>query len=551
MLKTLWFHFRRLDICLDKHAVALALLLAVIFLRIPTFAEPYWYGDEAIYLTIGNSLRAGEQMYVDIIDHKTPLIYYFAAAAGTQFGFRLMTTGVAVISTAAFFLLTKDFFTTLRWRVLATSIFIAYTNLPRFEGNIPNGELYVMMFVLLGLVVLQTTTFYKSFFAERARVLTSVQVANDTKNILSLFTTGLLFGLATLTKVPALFDLGVVGVMAWFIWVETFTQKVQPETRWKKAYLISLELGIVLIGWIVCILASILYYAARGSLGAYIDYGLFYNFRYAGSWMPVFSSPITAFFFTLKGKVLLLGGWMLLLTAIRKYLTPKFIFSVSWIALTIFAATLSNRPYPHYFLQVFPATALLVAQLVELLSSTISSWSKMNASSTWKLSGEMTRRLVQVTAALLMIIVFLSTMRLLHVTPYPTKKYYTLFFQLLTKQMSWEEYRDQFNPLLKDNYQVAKMLRQNPEKELFIWGDNSLLYALTNKNPVGRFIASFHIEDFKAHEESLSAVKAKSPTYVIVMKDRSPLPGLEAYLSANYIPNDDYMTFTMWRRSNP
>jgi hypothetical protein len=202
-------------------------------------------------------------------------------------------------------------------------------------------------------------------------------------------------------------------------------------------------------------------------------------------------------------------------------------------------------------LQVFPAVALLVAQLAELLSTTISSWSKMNTSNKWKLNQYMTSSLIQVTAALIIIIVFLSTMRLLQVKPYPTKKYYNVFFQLLTKQVTWEEYRDQFNPLLKDNYQVAKMLRQNPEKELFIWGDNPLLYALTDKNPVGRFIVSFHIEDFKAHEESLSAVKAKSPTFVIVMKDRAPLPGLEEYLSANYIPNDEYQTFTMWRRGNP
>jgi hypothetical protein len=551
MLKTLWFHFRRLDIFLDKHAVALALLLAVVFLRIPTLAEPYWYGDEAIYLTIGNSLRAGEQMYVDIIDHKTPLIYYFAAAAGTQFGFRLMTAGVAVVSTAAFFLLTKDFFIKLRWRILATSIFIAYTNLPRFEGNIPNGELYVMMFVLLALVVLQTTKFYRSFFAEKARAITPVQAANDTKNVLTLLATGFLFGLATLTKVPAIFDFAIVGVMAWFIGVEIFTSNTQSTTRWKKLHFVALELGILLTGWIVCILASVLYFAARGSLEAYIDFGLFYNFRYAGSWMPEFGSPVIAFFFTLKGKVLLLGSWILLLTAIRKYLTPKFIFSISWIALTILAATLSNRPYPHYFLQVFPAIALLIAQLAELLSSALSSWKAMNVSNKWRLNEEMTRQLVQVTAALIMIIVFLSTLRLLDVTPYPTKKYYSLFFQLLTKKVTWEEYRDQFNPLLKDNYRVAKMLRQNPEKELFIWGDNPLLYALTNKNPVGRFIVSFHIDDFKAHEESLSAVKTKSPTYVIVMKDRAPLPGLDEYLSANYIPNDDYMTFTMWRRGNP
>ena len=54
-------------------------LLIVFILRIPSFFEPYFYGDEMIYLAIGNALRDGVELYKEIFDHKTPLIYLFCA----------------------------------------------------------------------------------------------------------------------------------------------------------------------------------------------------------------------------------------------------------------------------------------------------------------------------------------------------------------------------------------------------------------------------------------------------------------------------------------
>ena len=46
----------------------LAVTLAVtFFVRLPSLFEPLWYGDEAIYLTIGQKLVRGGLMYVDIL----------------------------------------------------------------------------------------------------------------------------------------------------------------------------------------------------------------------------------------------------------------------------------------------------------------------------------------------------------------------------------------------------------------------------------------------------------------------------------------------------
>lgn len=555
--KRLWTNFLKLDVFLDKHALALALALLVLIIRLPSVAEPYWYGDEAIYLTLGNSLSAGERLYVDIIDHKTPLIYYIAQAAGSQFGFRMLGTGATIVSTLAFYYLLRDFFSRPAQRCIALFVFILYTNLPRYEGNIPNGETFVMMFVFLALLAFRRTRIYQTFLTPSSKVPTREYIVKSTNNTLWLLLSGALMGLATLTKVPAVFDLALLFVVGWFVYSEAIFRAIDQQSTFTKAVLstrsilssITVQLGVVFVGWISMILLSIIYYFFRGSLEQYIDYGLLYNFRYAGSWNPQFPSAIVAFFFTLKGKLLLLVIWLATLTVLRRYLSKALIFSGAWLSLSLFAATLSNRPYPHYFLQVMPALAMLVSVAFGVVLYTIKRCRHDKKTGDLLCDTDATRPLFDAAACFIIISALTTTLNFLHVEPYPTVRYYTLFYKLATKQITWEEYRDQFNSVLRDNYQVAKVLRRSPDQEIFIWGNNPLLYALSGKNPVGRFTVAFHIDDFNAYGETIDAIEAKKPTFVVVMKEQTPLPGLREYLNAEYIPNSDYPTMTVWRRS--
>src|SRR3989338_634982 len=78
---------------IKNHKKELSFLSVVIFLiiilRVPSIFEPYWYGDEGIYLTIGNALAQGETLYRDIHDNKPPFIYLLALGAGSQSVFRI------------------------------------------------------------------------------------------------------------------------------------------------------------------------------------------------------------------------------------------------------------------------------------------------------------------------------------------------------------------------------------------------------------------------------------------------------------------------------
>ena len=81
----------------------LTILLAVVLvLRIPSFFEPFSYGDEMIYLALGEAIRRGIPLYKGIHDNKPPLLYILAAVAGNVFWFRVILTAWNLVTIVLF-----------------------------------------------------------------------------------------------------------------------------------------------------------------------------------------------------------------------------------------------------------------------------------------------------------------------------------------------------------------------------------------------------------------------------------------------------------------
>lgn len=518
MLKLL----RQIDKKCEEYLDLILLLFTLVVLRIPSFFEPYWYGDEGIYLTVGNGLKQGLKLYTDIIDHKTPIIYYLAMVPD-QFSFRLLTLGWMMITTSLFFLLTKKLFAKTRQAFIATLVFVLLTTLPWLEGNIPNGELFVLGFVMAGLWLLSQTKLWHQFFGREKETT----IKSD-RQWLWLAGSGVFFGLGILTKVPALLDLGSAILIGWFAFINQLKIKSNAwHTHLKTLGEFVTRSGWLLIGAAIPIMLSILYFVSRGSGQDYLDYGLLYNIRYSGSWQLEFNDPLLLFLFTLPGKILTLGAVIALLSFAKKY-TPRFQFAASWLMLTLFAALLSNRPYPHYFIQAVPAFALLFVEFGLSLK---------------KLAG---RKTMAVTGGVLLLLPFIIS-GLLNVRPYSTTEYYGKFYQLMTGKITRVTYDQSFNPLVRDNYEVADIIQGLNGHRIFIWGTNPMLYALTETTPTSRFTVSFHIRDFNDYARTLVQIKAEKPKVIIVMKDEAEtFPGLDQYLDAFYYGNDQYETMTVY-----
>lgn len=200
--------------------------------------------------------------------------------------------------------------------------------------------------------------------------------------------------------------------------------------------------------------------------------------------------------------------------------------------MALFASLLSNRPYPHYFLQIVPPASLLVAELVLLAKR-------------WKRS-----KVALLTGAVLLLAPFAVGL-LLDLRPYATKKYYEHFYRLMSRQITMEEYDSWFNPLVRDNYAAADVIYGLNGHRIFIWGTNPMLYALTHTTPASRFTVSFHIKDFDDYERTFAQIEEEKPKIIVVMKNESQtFPQLEAYLNSFYAANTQYETMTIYLRQN-
>ena len=506
----------------EKYVEILVLWLIIIILRIPNFFEPYWYGDEAIYLTLGTGLKQGLRLYTDIIDHKTPLIYYLAMVPN-QFYFRLLNLGWMLVTTALFFLVAKQLFKKNKLAFIGSLIFVLLTTLPWLEGNIPNGELFVSGFVMMGLWLLSKTALWKNFLTNKAyQALVMVP-----KEALLLIATGIFFGLGVLTKVPGLLDFGTALLLGWFALVAVLINQV---TDWPKRLKICWQFLVksswLFLGLLIPIGLSVIYFISRGSGQDYLTYGLLYNFRYASTWQLQLTNPLLEFLFTFQGKVLALISILVTLSFCKKY-TPRFQLIAGWFTLAMFATLLSNRSYPHYFIQLVPPFTLLLIEL-------------------WEAINQKLKKAITVTALTLLILPLIAGW-LLNLRPYSMSEYYGKFIKLITKQITIEQYDNSFDPLVKDNYAVAEIVRGLNGNRIFIWGTNALLYALTQTTPTSRFTVSFHIKDFRDYQRTLDKIKTEKPKLIILMKDeKEKFPGLQEFLDSYYYPNSQYPSMTLW-----
>ncbi len=530
-LKQLWL---KIDNKSEKFRVLSFLLLFALILRLPSFFEPYWYGDEAIYLTIGNALNQGKVLYRDIVDHKTPVIYYLARV-GSQLNFRLLLTCWMLVSYGLYYAVVSRL---LKHRVLtytATLVFIVITTIPLLEGLIPNGELFVLGFVLASFYVLSKTLLWRKFFSADQTSLADTKPNNNQL----LFISGSLMGAAILTKVPAIFDAAAVGLIGWFAlfnktkWSK-FSQPKFYRAIIQQFFATLLSFRWWLAGLLIILLLSVLYFMFKGAETEYLQYGLLYNFHYTGTWIPESSTWFAPIWLPLIGKFAVAAIFIFGLSFTKAILSPVTRWSAAWTMLSLVAVTLSNRPYPHYLIQlVLPASILIFSIIASLSTRSINITKK-----TWHLS-----------IFTLLLLIFLLINQLLNFWGYESFTYYRNFYRFATGKIESSAYFNQFNPLVKDNLQVASMIELSGKNEVYIWGTNPMLYAQTQTSPPDQFIVLFHVLDLNRLDQSIANVFRAEPEFIVVMKDaEAPPESFKRFVHQKYQPKYQSEYLSLWQQ---
>lgn len=477
----------------------LILLAIVLILRIPSFFEPYSYGDETIYLTLGEAIRRGIPLYKGIHDNKPPLIYIMAYFAGSLFWFKAILAVWNIATIFVFWRLCRILFPkNLKTQKVATSVFAFLTTLPLLEGNIVNAEIFMIGPTILGFYLLLSQKLTKSL----------------------LFIAGILFSIATLFKIPAAFDILAIG----FLWLAD-----EKKLNKKNLRKIFLKTSYLLVGFLTPLILSFVWFDINGSLREYFVAAFLQNLGYLSSWRPTsLQQPFLVKNFPLlfRGFVVLIGLSFLFLK--RNKLSKQFIFACSWLILSLFAATLSERPYPHYLIQNTGAFSIILGIMFTQESM------------------EQAFAIIPITLTLLTAVYFKFWY-------YPTIPYYLRFLKYTKGAMTHEQYLTSFGKNVLRDYKIADFLltATKREEKIFIWGESSQIYALSKRFPPIKYIAGYHIKDFSNEKEILKIFSKDPPSFIIILEEKSQLPLLEKYLNNNYALLDTIDGAQIWKLLSP
>lgn len=453
------------------------LFLTLIF-RIPSFFEPYYYGDEMIYLTMGEGIRQGVTLYSNLHDNKPPLLYLTAAIAGNLFWFKVILAFWVLATIIIFYKLAARIFPKEeKIQKLATIIFALLTTIPLMEGNIVNAELFMIGPSILAFLIL---------LGEK---LTSKKV----------FWAGVLFGVASLFKIPAMFEVPVII----FYWLITGSEKRQ----------VIKNTLFLIFGFLTPILASIAWYFITGAGMEYVKAAFLQNVGYLSSFRPGdVRKPFLERNFPLlaRGGIVLLGLFLLYIKRVK--ISKKFIFITVWALFTLFAVALSERPYPHYFVQTLGPFCLLLAMF--FLEDSI----------------EQVFVVIPLTLSLLVPVYYKFYF-------YPTASYYSRFVNFASNQITRDTYFDSFSVNTSRNYEIAEFLRvsSKPRDRVFMWdSESAAVYALARRLPPVKYTVPYHVNDFSSNEEVAKQIYADPPKFIILTSS-SKFSELDMLIKKKYI----------------
>ncbi len=440
-----------------------------LLLFLPSLFEPISYGDECIYLTLGNAFRRGLVFYKDIHDNKPPLLYLTAAISqGHLFWFRLISLAWNLIHLGIIYELISKL-TKKKWLPAAAGIIFTLAFLI-FEGRIANGENFMMMPVTLAVYL---------YWSNKKNLSTK---------ILTLM--GLLFSVGFLFKIPVGFDF--TGVVLALFLLKPSLQQI------KKIFIMAISFAFPII-------LSIIYYTFNGAFTPYVRSALMQNIGYLSSWQGSNLGLYVRFGLLI---VFALG-----LAVIRKKLSPQVLFFSLWFIFGLFGALLSARPYPHYFIEIVPSLAILIALALDNINF---------------------KNVAPVITAFGLII---TSYIYFNFWWYPILPYYKNFTSYILGSKSKTEFINYWGERTVDNYQLAKKIKRitSPKDRVFIWGEGSCVYALSRRLPPGRYTVNYHIYDFNGYQETAKAIAETKPKVIVEMhSENENWPKLDEIISQNY-----------------
>lgn len=324
----------------------LILVSAVYLLLFSAYTSPlfpkFLNYDSAIFMMVGKGILAGKELYVDIFDHKGPILFWLEAIGIT--GGRL---GIFFLQTVFLWvdLLLVDRMTGLflkgaaagqtgmigrkhaakRWSVIGiTLLMLSY---PLANGNL--SEEYSLPFILLPLYL-----FLKDYLEQGKPVLRNSYVY------------GLCFGILAFIRLNNAVTLAAI-VLYWMI---VLIMK-------RDGLKLLRHIGIGLLGLLTAVAPTVMWFALRGSLYDMIYASFLFNFRYSSHMS--FLQTLTNLNVLAHMAILFTPLLLAMLVFAVKIRDGKLTAALELIMVVNILSLFMGHGYNHYFTITVPLDALM------------------------------------------------------------------------------------------------------------------------------------------------------------------------------------------------
>lgn len=303
--------------------------------------------DSTIFLYFGYAMKKGQVMYLDIFDHKGPLIFLI-----NYIGYALcQQTGVWLLNVLAIFLF---LFFTYKIGVyignktigMITSVFMIPMLLKHMENTGNFTEIYALPFIAFSLFV-----FVKFFCNE--------------KNFIRLYEVilcGFSFG--------AVFLLRANMISIWMCFCSAVLIFLISKKQIQKSLIFT---SFFILGFALIVTPFIIYFLIKGCLPDAVYQSLIFNFIYSVSGNSLrqivfwaFTELETNYFFLIS--VVYFG-----IIIFKRLKNPIHLVNLVYLAVTFYFVIISRREYSHYLLTMIPC---IIFPLVYVLNEAYQSYFK-------------------------------------------------------------------------------------------------------------------------------------------------------------------------------
>lgn len=446
--------------------------------------EPHWYPDEGLYSAFANEMSYGEIPYRDIWDHKMPGIFYIFSLArslgNTLMWIKIFNIILSLFTLAGIYQILQKFFKS-NAGLIGLIIGAFWLREILIETNITNAEILFIAFTTWGVYFLLAKRYFIS---------------------------GLIYGLSFLLKHHPVIE---IVTLCLFILLSDFSRLSD-----NKRNLIKLNLGVLIPVLIIGVVFLI-----QGNFSDFSQ-AFWYNLRYASYQMP---GATDALWQNIYFKSVIFGISFLLISYLKKRIKfdEKYAYILIWLSSSIFASLISNRYYLHYFIQIVPSAAVVLALIIK-------------STKYWKWQLVMT----------LLVTIGLST------TIYKTadlvcaskmqdrdclviqyvKDYYPNSMALITNKISRLEYENSFfiaNPEGQVD-QVASYVDQASIDGAYAYfaDNNAWFYELSHTRAVSKYVVYYHLWYDPDNWAILANELLQKPAIIVIQNKADPNENLKS-----------------------